>query len=335
MSGGQKRIHFREERELVRNPLREQLMVHGERDVMLIPEAAEPYVMRERPPHECFWYLTTQMTRPNAAAHEQKASRIHRAMEAIYAELQAAVAHYRESRKTSDDIWAFKAIVADVAGWACDVATDRATQYAMWTDRCSNNRGRMLELRAYVFLSLGLLQVAAALTDEPRGYTRYANNGVLAELVAIATSLAHPMSATKCDSLERWMENVELWLARDAEPKSGVSAYDLALRNTKRALFAAGPLSFYAARFDYAERDLGERWALYPEAAPTQTATPSTRPTSSSPTPVPTTHTFRVSRATAREADEIHARMGPRSTSVPTSAPRPRGYARGRGAHPF
>ena len=82
------------------------------------------------------------------------------------------------------------------------------------------------------------------------------------------------MSATKCDSLERWMENVELWLARYAEPKSGVSAYDIALRNTKRALFNAGPLIFYAYRFDYAERDLGERWALYPEAAPTQTAAP-------------------------------------------------------------
>ena len=41
------------------------------------------------------------------------------------------------------------------------------------------------------------------------------------------------------------MEKAELWLARDY-PTTGTNAYNLVLRNSKRALLAAGPLSFYA-----------------------------------------------------------------------------------------
>ena len=58
----------------------------------------------------------------------------------------------------------------------------------------------------------------------------------------LAYFIVHPATANKADLSVRCLENVELWIAQDAEPKRGAQQCELVLRNTKRAILRADSL---------------------------------------------------------------------------------------------
>ena len=62
----------------------------------------------------------------------------------------------------------FKDDVREAEAMANEVYELRLRPYAGYCHVSSNNRGRLLELRAYAHLALGILQLAPALTEEPR-----------------------------------------------------------------------------------------------------------------------------------------------------------------------
>jgi len=73
-------------------------------------------------------------------------------------------------------------------------------------------------------LVCGLTQLAAHLMKQhSRELDRYCTNPVIAVLAALDAFFFQPNTANKADLAERWLENVELWIARDAEPNRGVS----------------------------------------------------------------------------------------------------------------
>ena len=69
-----------------------------------------------------------------------------------------------------------------------------------WAHANSNNRGRMLELRAYFNFAYGLTQLAAHLMQRPpRDLHRYCTNHVIAELADLAAFFFQPNTANKAD----------------------------------------------------------------------------------------------------------------------------------------
>ena len=120
------------------------------------------------------------------------------------------------------------------------LAQQRFAQYLEWTFRNSNNRGRVLQHRGLLCLADGLAQLAAHVVDdeESRGY-RVVTNNVVAQIAERALLMVQPTTANLYDIADRWLENVELWLAHDAQPKHGCNAYEPILRGHRRALLRA------------------------------------------------------------------------------------------------
>ena len=60
-------------------------------------------------------------------------------------------------------------------------------KYMRWADASANNRGRMLELRAFQKLAMGLTQLAAHVVSRPpRGLHRYGSDAVIREIADLA-----------------------------------------------------------------------------------------------------------------------------------------------------
>ena len=235
----------------------------GEPEV-LVPELAHPDFVTPRradwPDEVCYLgdvrvtpegYRVYDATR-NVTVHEDQ-ERMHKEMEFASRLLNRA-----------NDVWdpdlfvAAKRAMLDAARMAWEIAHVRFEQYAEFCFAQSTSRERLLILMAYEHLANGLLALATAVDpDEPRAPThphateaekrrawrwRYCGNVNIAAQLRLGCAFAHPHVANKCDLLERWWENAQLWLARDAgERKIGISAYSLALRNMKSALSRSDP----------------------------------------------------------------------------------------------
>ena len=105
----------------------------------------------------------------------------------------------------------FRAGLLQVSQRALYIATIRLQKYMHWAYASSNNRGRMLELRAFQNLAMGLTQLAAhVVSHHPRGLHRYCSNAVIWEIADLAYFIFYPATANKADLSERWLENVEL-----------------------------------------------------------------------------------------------------------------------------
>ena len=153
------------------------LRVRGEPETFWIPTPAKSYVNLRYPPHECycmFGYTQTPLEqRTHEAPRKDKCRErpdnqrrdVHELMAFTYDHLKQACEEYCENYGS---IRRFKNDLKEAARLADTVYESRIQSYANFCHTCSNNRGRILELRAYAFLSLGLLQLAKALTEEPQ-----------------------------------------------------------------------------------------------------------------------------------------------------------------------
>ena len=158
---------------------------------------------------------------------------------------------YRSLSNYADDglVGHFKDDLGYLADLAHRIAYERYQQYRAWTWRCINNRARFLELQAYEHFAQGLLILSTHLDPAERSHEfaheyRYCSNCVIAELVDFALPMVRPSCANRCDLLERWSENAQLWDARDAPAKPDPRAapqYQLILRNSKRGLSRTDP----------------------------------------------------------------------------------------------
>ena len=234
---------FRTLAELKRRPLRATKLYRGEAESLIIPLAAQAYVDHEDPPDECFFYATQASNVEGFYEHERNNAVTHAISAELAERLSDVTFEWTEYGVYFRSFADYKMELQKLAFRAMELSYMRMEDYATWCLRNSNNRGRYLEMTAYQHLANGLLLISHALQAEPPGKTRYANNDVLMELISFASFAAHHQSTNKHDVLQRWRENVELWLAHDAH-KPGISQYDLALRTSRRALLRAGPLSF-------------------------------------------------------------------------------------------
>jgi hypothetical protein len=242
-SGGRKQVTFSTLAELKRHPLRARKLYRGEAESLIIPHAAKEYVDHADPPDECFFYATQASNIEGFSEHERNNAVTHAISAEIADRLYDVTFEWCEYGVDYKSYADFKMELQQIAFRAMELSFMRMEDYATWCLRNSNNRGRYLEMTAYQHLANGLLLISHALQAEPPGMTRYANNDVLMELISFASFAAHHQSTNKHDVLQRWRENVELWLAHDAY-KPGISQYDLVLRTTRRAMLRAGPLSF-------------------------------------------------------------------------------------------
>ena len=143
----------------------------------------------------------------------------------------------------------FKDDLVYLADLAHMIAHERYQQYREWTWRCSNNRARLLDLQAYEHFAQGLLIISTYLDPAERSHElaheyRYCSNCVIAKLVDFAIQIVRPSCANRCDLLDRWSENAQLWVARDAPVKPDPRAapqYQLIFRNNKRGLSRTNP----------------------------------------------------------------------------------------------
>lgn len=153
---------------------------------------------------------------------------------------------------------AVKSALLDAARMLWDITRVRFEQYAEYCFEQSTFRKRLLILMAYEHLANGLLALTTAVDpDEPCAPTHprateterrralrwmYCGNVCIAEQLRLGCAFAHQHVANKCDLLEGWWENAQLWIARDAgKRRVGMSAYLLALRNMKSALSCSDP----------------------------------------------------------------------------------------------
>ena len=100
-----------------------------------------------------------------------------------------------------------------MSSWALAIANERWWQYTKCYTRCSNNRGRYLELNAYWYLSLGLAILSANVDPEEadkanQGLYHVCTNYLSAEFVQYVVDNVNPTLASIHDFMERWLANV-------------------------------------------------------------------------------------------------------------------------------
>ena len=135
----------------------------------------------------------------------------------------------------------YRAFLLQAARLAEDAQHQRFDIFDRHAAQEEHLRGKFLQRTAYYWIAQGLLQLAAAVEEEPPRMTRYASNDVIGWLVDKAAQIAHRLVMSRADCAHRWAENVALWLARDAQPKQGKSQYALILRSSSRALDRTNP----------------------------------------------------------------------------------------------
>ena len=134
--------------------------------------------------------------------HNQK---FHREHEELH-ETLADVLHDSEDLADADR---FRAGLLKVASRAHNIASIRLQKYMRLVYASSNKRGRLLELRAFQILAMGLNQLAThVVSHPPRGLHRYCSNAVIWEIADLAYFIFYPATANKADIAERWLENV-------------------------------------------------------------------------------------------------------------------------------
>jgi len=136
--------------------------------------------------------------------------------------------------RTPQDIHAWKTEARAVAMLATTIATKRLEQYT--ADPASQNRGHQVAYRAYFHFADGIVQLAVHADVEPYRRYRYCHNGVIQELMGWGAEIADPRVTNQCDCAKRWIENIQLWTARDAPTKPGVPQCDLVLSRSTNAL---------------------------------------------------------------------------------------------------
>jgi hypothetical protein len=235
-SGGQTLVYYRSLDDVPQPLRRENVREHCESEVLWVTPHHEPYVDQYYAPDEC-WWISIRTTPEDQRAHEYRnlrgASRqIHDRMELLSRQLGFTGTLFRRSDSWTD----VKEHVEWLTTLALDIHQRRWTEYARWSGLCSNNRGRILEIAGYHNVAMILLQLAVNFDpDEPTSAWRWCDNVWSLELVESMQFVADPWCSNLFEVSERFLENVNLWLARDRFPRGqGSTPYQLVHRGCKR-----------------------------------------------------------------------------------------------------
>ena len=151
ISGFDRESYYREQLPVLKKHAN---VYRGEFMKVWIPDGARNIVDTRNPPDECYWPAFRHTNR--SLDEFTRNSELHQSQTELFQALSIAQDQYD---KFFEQYYrasvAYKRALNKMSSWALAIANERWYQYTKCYTRCSNNRGRYLELNAYWYLSLG------------------------------------------------------------------------------------------------------------------------------------------------------------------------------------